>query len=502
MNVLIRADASHAIGSGHIARCLTLATVLRNSGAQVSFACRLLPGHLLDRLAAQGWRTYGLPAAYAETSDAGQNIEAALPWQVDIAALQQLLPVDERFDWIIVDHYGLDHQWQTAARQWGLKIAAIDDLANRRHAADLLLDQNFSGTPEAYDPWTTPACRCLLGPRFAMIRDEFKRPPVPIRAQAKRILVNFGGFDAAGETWKAMLALVDFHELEIDFVAGTGNPKGASMQAMASTRPTWRFQAHTEHFAELMAQADLFIGAGGGTSWERAALGLPTVCIAVAANQRANAEALATIGAHLYLGPSEDVSVGALRDAIGVLLTNQGIRQSFAERSRQLVDGQGARRVAAALEGEFLQMRLATVADARLLFDGRNAEAVRQWSVQAQPIGWDVHLAWLAATLNNAQRLLLIAEASDRPVGVLRYDLAGGRAEVSVYLLYGRFGLGWGRALLLKGEQFVRAHWPQLHTIDAQVLPANKASICLFQEAGYVQADCRFERALRDHSDD
>ena len=152
-----------------------------------------------------------------------------------------------------------------------------------------------------------------------------------------------------------MLALVDFHELEIDFVAGTGNPKAASMQAMASTRPTWRFQAHTEHFAELMAQADLFIGAGGGTSWERAALGLPTICIAVAANQRANAEALATIGAHLYLGPSEDVSVGALRDAIGVLLTNQGIRQSFAERSRQLVDGQGAKRVAAALEGEFLQ---------------------------------------------------------------------------------------------------------------------------------------------------
>lgn len=502
MNVLIRADASHSIGSGHIARCLTLATVLRDSGAQVSFACRLLPGHLLDRLTAQGWRTYALPPAYAEAFDAGQDIEVALPWHLDITALQRLLPVNARFDWIIVDHYGLDHQWQTAARRWASKIAAIDDLANRLHAADLLLDQNFSGTPEAYAPWITPDCRGLWGPRFAMIRDEFKRPPVPIRPQAQRILVNFGGFDAAGETWKAMLALVDFHELEVDFIAGTGNPKGSSMQAMASTRPTWRLQTHTEHFAELMAHADLFIGAGGGTSWERAALGLPTICIAVAANQQANAQALAAVGAHLYLGPCESVSVELLRDAIGVLVTNRGLRQSFAERSRQMVDGQGARRVAVALEGEFLQVRLATMADARLLFDGRNAQPVRQRSGHSQLIDWHKHLAWLAATLSNGQRVLLIAEARDGSVGVLRYDLTGERAEVSVYLLDGRFGLGWGRALLLKGEHFARSHWPQLQAIEARVLPANQASIRLFREAGYAQADCRFERVLKDHSDD
>jgi len=245
VRVLIRADASLAIGSGHIARCLTLAGALRAGGAEVAFACRLLPGHLLDSLAAQGWRTYRLPAVYVEQNVAEPDIEAALPWQADIAALQLLLTAEDAFDWIVVDHYGLDHHWQTAARQWASKIAVIDDLANRRHAADLLLDQNFSGTPSAYAPWVGPECRTLFGPRFAMIRDEFRRDPVPIQPQVRRVLVNFGGFDAVGETWKAMLALTGFPELEVDFIAGTGNPEWARMQAMVVGHPHWRLQTHT-----------------------------------------------------------------------------------------------------------------------------------------------------------------------------------------------------------------------------------------------------------------
>lgn len=501
MKVLIRADASHAIGSGHIARCLTLATVLRDGGAEVAFACRELPGQLLDRLAAQGWQTFRLSGTY-EQETAGEDIEAALPWQADIAALRAHLGSEQGFDWIIVDHYGLDHQWQTAARQWAPRIAAIDDLANRHHASDLLLDQNFSGTASVYAPWIKAECRTLFGPHYAMIRDEFRREPVPIRAQANRVLVNFGGFDAAGETWKAMQALADFDAVEVDFIAGTGNPEWARMQAMATGRSNWRLQTHTEQFAELMAHADLFIGAGGGTSWERAALGLPTICIAVAGNQQPNAERLAEVGAHLYLGPREAVSVAALRDAVGVLLANQGLRQSFASRSRQLVDGRGVQRVAAALAGEFLQLRPATMDDARLLFDGRNAEPVRRWSVQSDPIEWSSHLIWLAATLANDQRALLIAEALDGPIGVLRYDRTGTRAEVSIYLFDGRFGLGWGRALLARGEGYIGAHWPLVRAIEAQVLPGNQASIHLFREAGYVQAECRFERTLKDHPHD
>lgn len=501
MRVLIRADASPAIGSGHVARCLTLAQVLRSGGAEVVFACRALPGHSLARIAEQGFRALALPAEYAG-EEAGADIEAPLPWQADIAALGACLLAEPAFDWIVVDHYGLDHAWQTAARQWARQIAAIDDLNNRQHAVDLLFDQNFTaGDPEYANRCLQP-CRELFGPRYALIRDEFRQGPVPITVQPRRVLVNFGGLDAAGETWKAMQALADFSELEVDFIAGTANPMLASIQAMAADRPQWRVQTFVSDFATLMARADLFIGAGGGTSWERAVLGLPTLCIAVAENQRANAERLAAAGVHVYLGSSDEVAVDSLRQAIGFVLGNVSLRRSLAAQSRRLVDGLGARRFAVALAGASLAVRRATADDSRLLFDGRNAESVRRASLSPEPIGWEAHQAWLAASLLNPGRLLLIAEAADGPVGVLRYDLAGSRAEVSLYLFQGRAGLGWGRALLARGEVAVGEHWPQVTVIDAQVLPDNPASIELFRHGGYVQSVCRFERVVKDQHHD
>lgn len=501
MRVLIRADASPTIGSGHIARCLTLARVLRKQGAHVAFACRLLPGHRLDSLAAEGFETFALPDCYPD-EDPQQTIEAMLPWQVDIAALAQALERHPAFDWIIVDHYGLDHHWQTAARRWAPRIAAVDDLATRTYSIDLLLNQNLSGSPEAYASLLAPGCQSLLGPRFAMLRDEFCCPAIEIKPKAKRVLVNFGGFDAAMQTHHAMLALADFHELEVDFVAGADNPAWTQMQALAASRSNWRLHSFVSNFYRLMTEADLFVGAGGGTSWERAAMGLPTICIAVSNNQQANGEIMATSGCHVYLGPREQVSVEQLRLAIGFVAGNQGLRQSLAERSRQLVDGRGAQRVAAALAGAVLQVRQATVDDAQLLLEGRNAEAVRRWSLETGIIEWQPHQNWLAASLSNAQRLLLIAEADDGPVGVLRYDLRGVEAEVSIYLFEGRFGLGWGRALLARGEAFVTTHWPQLVAITAQVLPANQPSLKVFREAGFTQSACAFTRVLKDHSND
>jgi len=147
-------------------------------------------------------------------------------------------------------------------------------------------------------------------------------------------------------------------------------------------------------------------------------------------------------------------------------------------------------------------VRRATADDSRLLFDGRNAESVRRASLSPEPIGWEAHQAWLAASLLNPGRLLLIAEAADGPVGVLRYDLAGSRAQVSLYLFQGRAGLGWGRALLARGEVAVGEHWPQVTVIDAQVLPDNPASIELFRHGGYVQSVCRFERVVKDQHHD
>lgn len=501
MRVLIRADASPAIGSGHIARCLTLARVLRKQGAHVAFACRLLPGHRLDSLQAEGFETFALPDRYPD-EDPQQAIESMLPWQADIAALGQALQSHPAFDWIVVDHYGLDHHWHTAARRFAPRIAAVDDLATRTYSVDLLLNQNLSGTPEAYTSLLAPGCQTLFGPRFAMLRDEFCCPAIKIKPQARRVLVNFGGFDAAMQTRHAMLALVDFPALEVDFVAGADHPAWEQMQALVASRPHWRLHSFVSDFYRLMSEADLFVGAGGGTSWERAAMGLPTICIAVSNNQQANGEVMAAAGAHVFMGAREQVSVEQLRLAIGFVADNQGLRQSLAERSRQLVDGRGAQRVAAVLAGAVLKLRPATLDDAQLLFEGRNAEAVRRGSLETGVIDWSAHQNWLVASLSNARRLLLIAEADDGPVGVLRYDLHGVDAEVSIYLFEGRLGLGWGRALLARGEAFAADHWPQLKSLTAQVLPTNQPSLKVFREAGFTQSACAFTRVLKDDRHD
>lgn len=372
MRVLIRADASPTIGSGHIARCLTLARVLRKQGSHVAFACRQLPGHRLDALSAEGFETFALPEFYPG-EDPQQAIESMLPWQADIDALDLLLEDHAEFDWIIVDHYGLDHHWQTAARRWAPRIAAVDDLATRRYSVDLLLNQNLSGLSDNYTPLLPEGCRTLLGPRYAMLREEFDCPAIDIKPEARRVLVNFGGFDAAMQTHHAMLALVDFPELDVDFVAGVDNPAWAQMQTLAQTRPNWRLHSFVSDFHQRMTEADLFIGAGGGTSWERAALGLPTICIAVSNNQQVNGEVMAAAGAHVFMGAREQVSVTQLRDAIGFVAGNVYLRQSLAERSRQMVDGRGALRVAAALADAVPKSSHATLDDAQLLPDGLNS---------------------------------------------------------------------------------------------------------------------------------
>jgi len=491
MKVLFRADASSSIGIGHTARCLTLAQALRAHGVQVSFACCLLDGHRRAAIEQEGFEVFAWPQP--------EHAPGIACWAADIAALRNALPAGAGFDWVIVDHYGLDARWEQAARAFARRVAVIDDLADRDHAADLLLDQNFGASEVRYAPRLPAACRRLLGPRYALVRPAFQRPAITPPQQARRVLVSFGGFDVASMLPRTLQALAGLEGLQVTCIAGLGNAQREVLSQLCAGRAGWELHDYMDDLPARMATADLFIGAAGGTTWERAALGLPSLCVSVADNQRAAAEAMARAGMHLYLGDAGQVDVPALRQAIVLLLGNQALRQSFAERSRTLVDGRGAQRVAVALLGEQLALRPARSDDARLLFDGRDAPEVRRRSQQGQALHWPEHQAWLAATLADQQRLLLIAETPDGPVGSVRYDrLPGQRARVSLYLFAGRFGLGWGRVLLARGEACARQQWPDLQAIEAQVLPDNQASLQLFAGAGFVQSPCAFERVFQE----
>ena len=327
MKVLFRADASAVIGIGHVARCLTLAAELAARGVQVSFACRELPGHQMVRIV-----------------EAGHEVLRVAP-DDEFACLAQG-PV---FDWIIVDHYQLDARWETRARQWARRIMVIDDLADRAHDCDLLLDQNFTASEALYQPLVPSSCRLVLGPQHALLRPAFRQGRTPQADGSRQVLVSFGGFDQAGMTLKTLQALAGIEGVAVQCIAGQASTDLLALRALVEQHPGWVLLPFVHDLPERMAGAALFVGAGGGTTWERAAMGLPSLCVSVADNQLANAEALANAGVHRYLGQAEQVTVDALRQAIAALLDDAALRQDFALRSRALVDGFGARRVATVL---------------------------------------------------------------------------------------------------------------------------------------------------------
>ena len=491
MRVLIRADASQRLGVGHIARCVTLADALRELGATVVFAMRALVGHQAARITGRGYHVIILigddePAAVAEQ---------AIDWQTDIAALTSQLAGQPTWDWLIVDHYGLDARWQGAARAFARRIAVIDDLANRAHDADLLVDHNLNADAVAYAALLPAQATRLLGPRYALISPRFAAEPVAIRPRASRVLVSLGGADADGYLFTVLDALESFTDIEADIVAGSANPAWDRLCERVSGRASWHLHRHVDDMAALMRCADLCIGAGGGSSWERAALGLPTLCLALAENQLANAASLAEIGAQIFLGRAADVTVERLRSVLSHLIDDRYLRHALGRAAHALVDGRGVQRVAWALLGVELSIRPAGDADSQDLYEGRNAERVRRFSLNKAMIAWSDHENWLGQVLADPDRALLIGEWQGRAMGVLRYDRQGGeRARVSIYLL--EAGRGRGRALLAAGERYIAHCWPELRVIEAEVAPDNLPSLKLFACAGYDQLTCRFERLL------
>lgn len=326
LKVLFRTDASIEIGSGHLMRCLTLADQLRNEGAEVAFVCRDLPGGMFDLLHARGYRFARLPMAAADKvpqpSDAVETIKAA----------RQLFPGGT--DWLVVDHYRLDAEWERLLRPHTKRLMVIDDLANRFHDCDLLLDQNYYRDMERrYRGLVPEQCISLLGPKYVLLRPEFAqaRQKLGVRdGNVRRILVFFGGSDPTNQTQKAVeaLRLLGRWDIEVDVVVGSANPHCDAVQTMCGELPNVAFHRQVSNMAELISNADLGIGAGGAAMWERCYLGLPTLTVVFAANQERTTEDVAEIGAIEYLGWSDRFMPDDYLKAISRMLgDSQRVRQ-------------------------------------------------------------------------------------------------------------------------------------------------------------------------------
>lgn len=265
-------------------------------------------------------------------------------------------------DWLVVDHYALAEPWELALRTTAARIMVIDDLANRRHECDVLLDQNLVWALDTrYDGLVPSNCRRFLGPRHALLRREFieARGKLPVRdGRVRRVFVFLGGADASQETEKTITAIrqAALPELTIDVVVGAANPRRDAIQRLCAELPGARFHYQVDNMAELMAKADLAIGAAGAATWERCYLGLPTIMLVVAANQLEVSAAVEAVGAAVNLGRSGAVSVERVTSSLRELVAHPLTVARMSERALEVM-GKGAEADQPSLVDTLLEMR-------------------------------------------------------------------------------------------------------------------------------------------------
>lgn len=352
MNIAIRADASEKIGTGHVMRCLTLAEELHRQGCRVHFICRAHPGQLGSMITKKGFSLTLLPSPEREKKAEMENEDYEV-WlgvsQNEDAEQSTEALVSETLDWLIVDHYSLDARWEKKLRPHVSKIMAIDDLANRKHDCDLFLDQNYFRDPVSrYEGLLPEHCQPLLGPKYALLRHEFHQARKFTRMRGNgiaRVLVYFGGNDT-GNLTGIVLEAMDCPELRYllaDAVVGPNNPNLEQLKGMALRRPGTRLHTQPEGFAELMLRADICVGAGGTTTWERLCLNLPSLVITVAENQEAFTSELNKAGYINWIGRSQKMNKEIIREALLDMIS--ALHSNYAL-FPEIVDGKGVNRVA------------------------------------------------------------------------------------------------------------------------------------------------------------
>jgi UDP-2,4-diacetamido-2,4,6-trideoxy-beta-L-altropyranose hydrolase len=368
--IVFRVDASAQMGSGHVMRCLTLAKALSAQGSEAVFACRSHPGHLGAHIEACGFKVVwvGEGTSASGPAQATNNAAGLQTTYADWLGVSPETDADqcrdrlskEHWDLLVVDHYALDARWEAKMRPCVSRLVVIDDLANRAHDCDVLIDQNLGRDSWDYRDRVPSGCRLLTGPNYALLRPEFPdlRAASLTRRNAaglKRILISMGGVDlhnATGRILEVLAELSFMSGLEVCVVMGRSAPWLSEIQAQVARLP-FRAEVRVDirDMAQEMCAADLSIGAAGGTAWERCCLGLPAILVVLADNQRPGAAALERAGAAFVIKAPDEIG-DSLPEYLARLAMPDNLLQMQAAAAR-ITDGQGVGRVIETLETLF-----------------------------------------------------------------------------------------------------------------------------------------------------
>ncbi len=506
-----------AIGGGHVMRCLTLAHALRDQGDQIHFLCREHVGHLGALIKAHGFDLTLLPAGKQPSSPPPPHADwLGACWEEDAIVCANALP--ERVDALIVDHYALDARWESAMRPHAHRIMVIDGLADRPHDADLLLDQNYyEDMDRRYTSWVPPACQLLIGPRYALLRPEFtavrRAPPPPEPRSQPRVMLFFGCHDHVGLTLRALQELTGM-AIEVDVVIGDANSERATIEARCNANgPGWRCFVQIDNMAHRMAQADILIGAGGTTNWERCYLAIPSIVITVAENQVAATRALHEQGGCRWLGPVDKWVPGKLRRTVQQLLASPTDQARLRDAARRIMPPDaGTERVVAALHAltppsdwpilqtQRLRLRPMHESDTPHVVRWRNAPHVAAMSrtSREQPFTEEEHLDWFRSTRRHRIDYIMELRATGTAIGSLSYILRAD-PDTGRYGIAGRYigepeyqGQGYAKEAAHAWLQFA-SDTLKLNRVRAQMRSDNHANIAINRALGFRELAPRIQ---------
>jgi len=434
MHIIFRADASQKIGSGHIMRCMTLAeAVCRDKSITVEFISRSHLGNMNEFVIEKGFNLHILQGQKKHTEN--NKLEGYEQWlgvtqECDADETIKII-ADLKIDWVIVDHYALDDIWESKVRAYVNNIMVIDDLANRRHNCDLLLDQNYIHDSGRYDNLIPPGTIKLLGPMYALLREEFldsDANAIQVRGEVKRVFVFFGGADPDNLTSTALRALSkpSLRHLLLDVVIGSSNRHENEVKSLVTDHPNARVHYQVNNIAAIMRQADIAVGAGGATTWERLAIGLPSIVVTIAENQISFTRDLDQDGYIEWLGNVNQVTEQVIHGAIERKLGHPRYLCKQSKKGKELVDGYGANRVSKLLTNgikkETLLVREAGYEDCHLYYHWLIESAVRKNVSNKKNISSKDHQVWFDHKLVDPNSVMLVIESEYGPVGCIIFE--------------------------------------------------------------------------------
>jgi UDP-2,4-diacetamido-2,4,6-trideoxy-beta-L-altropyranose hydrolase len=492
-HVLIRADGSLQLGLGHISRCMSLARALQSLGATVTLVSADLGISFEPEATKANVQLVCIPPRFSSQGALGIHNPHALSQKGDAQAVVAYCQTMPPPDVIVVDHYALNDEWLEILRSnLTSALAKVDDLGDGCRYADYVINQNVLHVHSPYETRDSLPQKLLLGPRFALLSPEFwpsfDRPSESDETpNSPTIGISFGAIDKDNWCAIAVKACAEANVARFAEVATTShNPNLASLRHLCQFSNT-ALSIDYRPISDFYRRHHIHVGAAGSSTWERFCLGRASILVQTADNQSAVIQTLKSTNASLVIDEGTADPGRQVAKAVMSLLHDPGFRLQLSQKGRELVDGKGALRVAAALVGNLVDVRRATLSDSDAVLAWRNHPATRGVSENSQLIDSVEHRAWFTRALSNTSRLLLIGQIGPRAFGVVRFDLMGKTLNVSIFLDPSVFGLNLGGTLLQRAEAYAAGVFPGPSELLATVLDVNTASQKLFSAAGYWQ---------------